>query len=245
MSYKIGQLIFSNQQSTKERVNTTNGKFLRSQLSIKYNSYEGATSVKYDAFYLGNGTLEVGNGYIFSLETTTKMIPTSCSIYIGYIKDESVTEISMNKMQWICNYNSASPDNVGIIKGGINAKIQANCIIIKHNENRFDKICLREISKIKALNDKQEYERIGVRVPNNDYSFLPYIMVNNELITLYSQDQNIFYETTGNVKVQSIGVAYFDKNETDKLKVTSGIINNDQAILNKFDYYIDYLCKVI
>ena len=242
MSYKIGQLIFSNQQSTKERVNTTNGKFLRSQLSIKYNSYEGATSVKYDAFYLGNGTLEVGNGYIFSLETTTKMIPTSCSIYIGYIKDESVTEISMNKMQWICNYNSASPDNVG---GGINAKIQANCIIIKHNENRFDKICLREISKIKALNDKQEYERIGVRVPNNDYSFLPYIMVNNELITLYSQDQNIFYETTGNVKVQSIGVAYFDKNETDKLKVTSGIINNDQAILNKFDYYIDYLCKVI
>lgn len=245
MSYKIGQLIFSNQQSTKERVNTTNGKFLRSQLSIKYNSYEGATSVKYDTFYLGNGILEVGNGYIFSLETTTKMIPTSCSIYIGYIKDESVTEISMNKMQWICDYNSASPDNVGIIKGGINAKIQANCIIIKHNENRFDKICLREISKIKALNDKQEYERIGVRVPNNDYSFLPCIMVNNELITLYSQDQNIFYETTGNVKVQSIGVAYFDKNETDKLKVTSGIINNDQAILNKFDYYIDYLCKVI
>ena len=245
MSYKIGQLIFSNQQSTKERVNTINGKFLRSQLSIRYNLYEDATSVKYDAFYLGNGTLEVGNGYIFSLETTTKMIPTSCSIYIGYIKDESVTEISMNKMQWICDYNSASPDNVGIIKGGINAKIQANCIIIKHNENRFDKICLREISKIKALNDKQEYERIGVRVPNNDYSFLPCIMINNELITLYSQDQNIFYETTGNVKVQSIGVAYFDKNETNKSKVTSGIINDDQATLNKFDYYIDYLCKVI
>ena len=244
MSYKIGQLIFSNQQSTKERVNTTNGKFLKSQLSIKYNSYEGATSVKYDAFYLGNGTLEVGNGYIFSLETTATKIPTSCSIYIGYIKDESVTEISMNKMQWICDYNSASLDNVGIIKGGINAKIQANCIIIKHNENKFDKICLREISKIKALN-KQEYERIGVRVPNNNHSFLPCIMVNNELITLYSQDQNIFYETTGNVKVQSIGVAYFDKNETDKSKVTSGIINNDKATLNKFDYYIDYLYKVI
>ena len=245
MRYKIGQLIFSNQQSTKERVNTTNGRFLKSQLSIKYNSYEGATSVKYDAFYLGNGTLEVGNGYIFSLETTTKMIPTSCSIYIGYIKDESVTEISMNKMQWICDYNSASHDNVGIIKGGINAKIQANCIIIKHNENRFDKICLREISKINPLNDNREYERIGIRVPNNNHSFLPCIMINNELITLYSQDQNIFYETTGNVKVQSIGVAYFDKNETDKSKVTSGIINNDQATLNKFDYYIDYLCKVI
>lgn len=243
MSYKIGQLISSEQQSTKERVNTTNGKFLDSQLSIKYNSYEGATSVKYDAFYLGNGTLEVGNGYIFSLETTAERL-TSCSIYIGYIESDSVTEISMNKMQWICDYNSASPDNVGIIKGGINAKIQANCILIKHNENKFDKICLREISRIKALNDKQEYERIGVRVPNNN-SFLPCIMVNNELITLYSQDQNIFYETTGNVKVQSIGVAYFDKNETDKSKVTSGIINNDQATLNKFDYYIDYLCKVI
>ena len=242
MGYKIGQLISSEQQSTKERVNTTNGKSLK--LSIRYNLYEGATSVKYDTFYLGNGTLEIGNGYIFSLETTTTKIPTSCSIYIGYIKDESVTEISMNKMQWICDYNSASTDNVGIIKGGINAKIQANCIIIKHNENRFDKICLREISKIKSLNDKQEYERIGIRVPNNN-SFLPCIMINNELITLYSQDQNIFYETTGNVKVQSIGVAYFDKNETNKSKVTSGIINNDQATLNKFDYYIDYLCKVI
>ena len=147
MSYKIGQLISSEQQSTKQRVNTIKGKSLK--LSIKYNSYEGATSVKYDAFYLGDN-LEEGNGYIFSLETTTE-IPTSCSIYIGYIKDESVTEISMNKMQWICDYNSASLDNVGIIKGGINAKIQANCIIIKHNENKFDKICLREISKIKAL----------------------------------------------------------------------------------------------
>ena len=245
MSYKIGQIIFSNQESTKTRVNTTNGKFLKSQLSIKYNSYEGATSVKYDAFYLGNGTLEVGNGYIFSLETTTKS-STSCSIYIGYIENDSVTEISMNKMQWICDYNSANPNNVGIIKSGINVKIpKANCILIKHNEKKFDEICLREISKINSLNDKQEYERIGVRVSNNDSSFLPCIMVNNELITLYSQDQNIFYETTGNVKVQSIGVAYFDKNETDKLKVTSGIINNDQAILNKFDYYIDYLCKVI
>ena len=68
---------------------------------------------------------------------------------------------------------------------------------------------------------------------------------NNELITLYSQDQNIFYETTGNVKVQSIGVAYFDKNETNKSKVTSGIINNNEATLNKFDYYIDYLYKMI
>ena len=243
MSYKIGQLIFSNQQSTKERVNTTNGKFLKSQLSIRYNSYEGATSVKYDAFYLGDN-LEEGNGYIFSLETTTE-IPTSCSIYIGYIESDSVTEISMNKMQWICDYNSASPNNVGVIKSGINAKMRANCILIKHNENKFDEICLREISKIKSLNDKQEYERIGVRVPNNNHSFLPCIMINNELITLYSQDQNIFYETTGNVKVQSIGVAYFDKNETDKSKVTSGIINNDQATLNKFDYYIDYLYKTI
>ena len=59
MSYKIGQLISSEQQSTKERVNTINGKSLK--LSIRYNLYEGATSVKYDAFYLGNGTLEVGN----------------------------------------------------------------------------------------------------------------------------------------------------------------------------------------
>ena len=240
MSYKIGQLISSEQQSTKERVNTINGKSLK--LSIRYNLYEGATSVIYDAFYLGNN-LEVGNGYIFSLETTTES-STSCSIYIGYIENDSVTEISMNKMQWICDYNSANPNNVGVIKSGINAKIKANCILIKHNENRFDKICLREISKIKALNDKQEYERIGVRASNNN-SFLPCIMVNNELITLYSQDQNIFYETTGNVKVQSIGVAYFDKNETNKSKVTSGIINNDQATLNKFDYYIDYLCKVI
>ena len=244
MSYKIGQIIFSNQESTKTRVSTINGKFLKSQLSIKYNSYEGATSVKYDAFYFGNSTLEVGNGYIFSLETTTES-STSCSIYIGYIENDSVTEISMNKMQWICDYNSANPNNVGIIKSGINVKIpKANCILIKHNEKKFDKICLREISKIKPLNGKQEYERIGVRVSNNN-SFLPCIMVNNELITLYSQDQNIFYETTGNVKVQSIGVAYFDKNETDKSKVTSGIINNDQATLNKFDYYIDYLCKVI
>ena len=244
MSYKIGQIIFSNQESTKTRVSTINGKFLKSQLSIKYNSYEGATSVKYDAFYLGNGTLEVGNGYIFSLETTTTKIPTSCSIYIGYIENDLVTEISMNKMQWICDYNSANPNNVGVIKSGINAKMRANCILIKHNENKFDKICLREISKINPLNGNQEYERIGVRVSNNN-SFLPCIMVNNELITLYSQDQNIFYETTGNVKVQSIGVVYFDKNETDKSKVTSGIINNDQATLNKFDYYIDYLCKVI
>lgn len=244
MSYKIGQLISSEQQSTKERVNTTNGKFLDSQLSIKYNSYEGATSVKYDAFYLGNGTLEVGNGYIFSLEITAERL-TSCSIYIGYIENNLATEISMNKMQWICDYSFANTNDVGIIKSGINVKIpKANCILIKHNENKFDEICLREISKIKALNDKQEYERIGVRVPNNN-SFLPCIMVNNELITLYSQDQNIFYETTGNVKVQSIGVAYFDKNETDKSKVTSGIINNDQATLNQFDYYIDYLYKVI
>ena len=242
MSYKIGQFVSSEQQSTKERVNTTKGKFL--ELSIRYNLYEGATSVKYDAFYLGNN-LEVGNGYIFSLETTTET-PTSCSIYIGYIENKSVTEISMNKMQWICDYNSTNTNNVGIIKSGINVKIpKANCILIKHNEKKFDKICLREISKIKSLNGDQEYERIGVRVPNNNHSFLPCIMVNNELITLYSQDQNIFYETTGNVKVQSIGVAYFDKNETDKSKVTSGIINNDQAILNKFDYYIDYLCKVI
>ena len=240
MSYKIGQLISSEQQSTKERVNTINGKSLK--LSIRYNLYEGATSVTYDAFYLGNN-LEAGNGYIFSLETTTE-IPTSCSIYIGYIENDSVTEISMNKMQWICDYNSTSTDNVGIIKSGINAKIRANCILIKHNEKKFDKICLREISKIKSLNDDQEYERIGVRIPNNN-SFLPCIMINNELITLYSQDQNIFYETTGNVKVQSIGVAYFDKNETDKSKVTSGIINNDKAILNKFDYYIDYLYEVI
>ena len=240
MSYKIGQLISSEQQSTKERVNTINGKSLK--LSIRYNLYEGATSVTYDAFYLGNN-LEAGNGYIFSLETTTE-IPTSCSIYIGYIENDSVTEISMNKMQWICDYNSASPNNVGVIKSGINAKIRANCILIKHNEKKFDKICLREISKIKSLNDDQEYERIGVRIPNNN-SFLPCIMINNELITLYSQDQNIFYETTGNVKVQSIGVAYFDKNETDKSKVTSGIINNDKAILNKFDYYIDYLYEVI
>ena len=244
MSYKIGQFIFSNQQSTKERVNTTNGKFLKSQLSIKYNSYEGATSVKYDAFYLGNGTLEVGNGYIFSLETVTERL-TSCSIYIGYIETDSVTEISMNKMQWICDYSFANTNDVGIIKSGINVKIpKANCILIKHNEKKFDKICLREISKIKSLNGDQEYERIGVRVSNNN-SFLPCIMINNELITLYSQDQNIFYETTGNVKVQSIGVAYFDKNETDKSKVTSGIINNDQAKLNKFNYYIDYLYKVI
>lgn len=242
MSYKIGQLISSEQQSTKERVNTINGKSLK--LSIRYNLYEGATSVTYDAFYLGNN-LEVGNGYIFSLETTTES-STSCSIYIGYIENESVTEISMNKMQWICDYNSASPNNVGIIKSGINVKIpKANCILIKHNEKKFDKICLREISKIKPLNGKQEYERIGVRVSNNDYSFLPCIMVNNELITLYSQDQNIFYETTGNVKVQSIGVAYFDKNETDKSKVTSGIINNNEAMLNKFDYYIDYLYKTV
>lgn len=241
MSYKIGQLISSEQQSTKERVNTINGKSLK--LSIRYNLYEGATSVTYDAFYLGNN-LEAGNGYIFSLETTTES-STSCSIYIGYIENESVTEISMNKMQWICDYNSASSNNVGVIKNGINAKMKANCILIKHNEKKFDKICLREISKIKPLNGKQEYERIGVRVSNNDHSFLPYIMVNNELITLYSQDQNIFYETTGNVKVQSIGVAYFDKNETEKSKVTSGIINNDQATLNKFDYYIDYLYKVI
>ena len=238
MSYKIGQLISSEQQSTKERVNTINGKSLK--LSIKYNLYEGATSVTYDAFYLGNN-LEVGNGYIFSLETTTE-IPTSCSIYIGYIENDSVTEISMNKMQWICDYNSANPNNVGVIKSGINAKIKANCILIKHNENKFDEICLREISKIKSLNGNQEYERIGVRVSNNN-SFLPCIMINNELITLYSQDQNIFYETTGNVKVQSIGVAYFDKNETDKSKVTSGITNNDQATLNQFDYYIDYLYK--
>ena len=241
MSYKIGQLISSQQQSTKERVNTINGKSLK--LSIRYNLYEGATSVTYDAFYLGDN-LEAGNGYIFSLETTTTKIPTSCSIYIGYIENKSVTEISMNKMQWICDYNSTNTNNVGIIKSGINAKMRANCILIKHNENKFDKICLREISKINPLNDKQEYERIGVRVSNNN-SFLPCIMINNELITLYSQDQNIFYETTGNVKVQSIGVAYFDKNETDKSKVTSGIINNDQATLNKFDYYIDYLCKVI
>ena len=241
MSYKIGQLISSEQQSTKERVNTINGKSLK--LSIKYNLYEGATSVTYDAFYLGNN-LEVGNGYIFSLETTTE-IPTSCSIYIGYIENDSVTEISMNKMQWICDYNSTNTNNVGIIKSGINVKIpKANCILIKHNEKKFDKICLREISKIKSLNGDQEYERIGVRVLNNNF-FLPCIMVNNELITLYSQDRNIFYETTGNVKVQSIGIAYFDKNETDKSKVTSGIINNDKATLNKFDYYIDYLYKVI
>ena len=244
MSYKIGQLISSEQQSTKQRVNTIKGEFLRSQLSIRYNLYESATSVKYDAFYLGD-SLEAGNGYIFSLETTTTKIPTSCSIYIGYIENKSVTEISMNKMQWICDYNSTNTNNVGIIKSGINAKMRANCILIKHNENKFDKICLREISKINPLNDKQEYERIGVRVPNNNHSFLPCIMVNNELITLYSQDQNIFYETTGNVKVQSIGVAYFDKNETDKSKVTSGIINNDQAKLNKFNYYIDYLYKIV
>ena len=243
MSYKIGQLIYSEQQPTKERVNTINGKFLRSQLSIKYNSYESATSVTYDAFYLGNN-LEAGNGYIFSLETVTERL-TSCSIYIGYIENKSVTEISMNKMQWICDYSSANTNNVGIIKSGINVKIpKANCILIKHNENKFDEICLREISKIKSLNDKQEYERIGVRVPNNN-SFLPCIMVNNELITLYSQDQNIFYETTGNVKVQSIGVAYFDKNETDKSKVTNGIINNNQATFNQFDYYINYLYKTI
>lgn len=242
MSYKIGQLIFSEQQSTKERVNTINGKIL--ELSIRYNSYESATSVKYDAFYLGDN-LEAGNGYIFSLETTTTKIPTSCSIYIGYIENKSVTEISMNKMQWICDYNSTNTNNVGIIKSGINVKIpKANCILIKHNEKKFDKICLREISKIKSLNGDQEYERIGVRVLNNNF-FLPCIMVNNELITLYSQDRNIFYETTGNVKVQSIGIAYFDKNETDKSKVTSGIINNDKATLNKFDYYIDYLYKVI
>ena len=244
MSYKIGQLISSEQQSTKQRVNTIKGEFLRSQLSIRYNSYESATSVKYDAFYLGDN-LEAGNGYIFSLETTTTKIPTSCSIYIGYIENKSVTEISMNKMQWICDYNSTNTNNVGIIKSGINVKIpKANCILIKHNEKKFDKICLREISKIKSLNGDQEYERIGVRVLNNNF-FLPCIMVNNELITLYSQDRNIFYETTGNVKVQSIGVAYFDKNETDKSKVTSGIINNDKATLNKFDYYIDYLYKVI
>ena len=244
MSYKIGQLISSEQQSTKQRVNTIKGEFLRSQLSIRYNSYESATSVKYDAFYLGDN-LEAGNGYIFSLETTTTKIPTSCSIYIGYIENKSVTEISMNKMQWICDYNSTNTNNVGIIKSGINVKIpKANCILIKHNEKKFDKICLREISKIKSLNGDQEYERIGVRVLNNNF-FLPCIMVNNELITLYSQDRNIFYETTGNVKVQSIGIAYFDKNETDKSKVTSGIINNDKATLNKFDYYIDYLYKVI
>lgn len=241
MSYKIGQFFSDNQPPTKEKVNTTNGKFL--ELSIRYNSYESATSVKYDAFYLGNN-LEVGNGYIFSLETTAEK-ETSCSIYIGYIENESVTEISMNKMQWICDYKLVDTNNVGIIKSGINAKIQANCIIIKYNENKFDKICLREISKINSLNGDQEYERIGVRVPNNN-SFLPCIMINNELITLYSQDQNIFYETTGNVKVQSIGVAYFDKNETDKSKVTNGIIiNNNQATLDYFDYYIDHLYKTI
>ena len=131
MSYKIGQLISSEQQSTKERVNTTNGKSLK--LSIRYNLYEGATSVKYDAFYLGNGTLEAGNGYIFSLETVAER-STSCSIYIGYIENNLATEISMNKMQWICDYSSASPNNVGIIKSGINVKIpKANCILIKHN----------------------------------------------------------------------------------------------------------------
>ena len=243
MSYKIGQLISSEQQSTKQRVNTIKGEFLRSQLSIRYNSYESATSVKYDAFYLGDN-LEAGNGYIFSLETVAER-STSCSIYIGYIENNLATEISMNKMQWICDYNSINTNNVGIIKSGINVKIpKANCILIKHNEKKFDKLCLREISKIKSLNGDQEYERIGVRVLNNNF-FLPCIMVNNELITLYSQDRNIFYETTGNVKVQSIGIAYFDKNETDKSKVTSGIINNDKATLNKFDYYIDYLYKVI
>ena len=241
MSYKIGQLISSEQQSTKERVNTINGKIL--ELSIRYNSYESATSVKYDAFYLGDN-LEAGNGYIFSLETTTET-STSCSIYIGYIESASATEISMNKMQWICDYNFADTNSIGIIKGGINVKLDkgANCIIIKHNEQKFKNICLREISKIIPLNSG-EYERIGVRVSNSD-SFTPYIMINNELIALYSQDQNIFYETTGNVKVQSIGIAYFDKNETDKSKVTSGIINNDKATLNKFDYYIDYLYKTI
>ena len=118
MSYKIGQLIYSEQKSTKERVNTTKGKSLK--LSIRYNSYESATSVKYDAFYLGNN-LEAGNGYIFSLETTTES-STSCSIYIGYSENDLVTEISMNKMQWICDYNSANPNNVGVIKSGINAK---------------------------------------------------------------------------------------------------------------------------
>ena len=241
MRYKIGQLVSSEQQSTKERDNTIKGEFL--ELSIRYNLYEGATSVKYDAFYLGNN-LEVGNGYIVSLETTTER-STSCSIYIGYIESASVTEISMNKMQWICDYNFADTNSIGIIKGGINVKLDkgANCIIIKHNEQKFKNICLREISKIIPLNSG-EYERIGVRASNSD-SFTPYIMINNELIALYSKDQNIFYETTGNVKVQSIGVAYFDKNETDKSKVTSGIINNDKATLNKFDYYIDYLYKTI
>lgn len=241
MSYKIGQLVSSEQQSTKERVNTIKGEFL--ELSIRYNLYEGTTSVKYDAFYLGNN-LEAGNGYIFSLETTTER-STSCSIYIGYIESASITEISMNKMQWICDYNFTDTNSIGIIKGGINVKLDkgANCIIIKHNEQKFKNICLREISKIIPLNSG-EYERIGVRASNSD-SFTPYIMINNELIALYSQDQNIFYETTGNVKVQSIGVAYFDKNETDKSKVTSGIINNDKATLNKFDYYIDYLYETI
>ena len=39
MSYKIGQLISSQQQSTKERVNTTNGKFLELSIKTPHNTF--------------------------------------------------------------------------------------------------------------------------------------------------------------------------------------------------------------